>query len=643
MVANDKQTEKAPIAAPKSFLTVGPALHYSHKNVQQCWILAVAAFSVCCLVWSKIVSGAFWSFDIEAITSPEFWSAKYVAGGGQSILTGVSIFEYPWQIVILGLLMGVLSVVPVLESQLMSFGYSLLFVIAVGWLANLPGFAICLLISCFAASCRPLRFRSRFIAIALCMSPQLLYWGFFGGAKGVEPIEWGFAFAPWICAWFDALCIAGIVLGIGHYNRYRPGLLWIVTTAVVLIAVILFEVKIGFDELDYQLYVAKNNPENVNEFRDHSITDALDKTMANPAVKQYFAGFFYPAEPITLRTELKRELQYQLSHPPTGLADWPSWFIVPLEFNYQEKRRRLLQQYDLFINKRPESHRMPIALYYKAILSEYSPDVKLLGEKETLHFCNDYPLRRTLLVWYRLYEGFPKSSESIEARWRIANDWAGAGRFEEADKIASEAQEMLAKRLTILEKESPSGSPGGLVANDSLLGLFRPSPDSAMTVSKLTDLQRRLNYLRLVIGAENRIGDPGSAERLARFVTLNHYALDYDLRLNELLRQTGPKDGLRDNILLAQAKLVADEQLQVEKLNQLHQSFQETDGGMQALYEMGLLKISLWRQQTDTNPEQKKKFLAETRALLANFITLYPNSFYAEQVKKNLEDLPKAD
>ena len=76
---------------------------------------------------------------------------------------GASIFEYPWQIVVLGLLMGILAVVPILISQLMSFGHSIIFILAVFFLASLPGFALTLLVSCFAVACRPLRFRSRII------------------------------------------------------------------------------------------------------------------------------------------------------------------------------------------------------------------------------------------------------------------------------------------------------------------------------------------------------------------------------------------------------------------------------------------------------------------------------------------------
>ncbi|MHC4733622.1 MAG: hypothetical protein ACYTDW_04060 [Planctomycetota bacterium] len=628
----DSSTQK-PAVASKSFMAFGPTLHYSHENVLKCWLLAVVAFSVSCLFWSKILTGAFWSLNINSPASSEFWRL------GLSVITGasrgVSIFEYPWQILVLGLLMGVLAVVPVLISQLMSFSYSLPFILAVFFLADLPGLAICLLVSCIAAACRPLRFRSRIIAVALCTAPQLLYWGYFGGAWKLEPIKLGFSFAPWICAWLIGLSIAGLVLGIGHYTRYRPGLVWVFTSIFLVLAIVTFEIRIGFDELDYQLYVAKNNPEEAIEFHEHDITEAFDNTITDPAVKKYLAGSFYPTDPIQLRAELKIEIQTQLS-----FDRWPSWFIVTPELNFRAKKEELFKQYDLFITRRQLSQRMPIALYYKALLSEYRPDYNIFGqEEEILSFYNDYPHRDSLPIWYRLYEQFPESGESLEARWRIARDWAGRGEFEQAQKLLAEAQDKLRERLKLLEKDQPQ--------SETFFRPFRPLADSAMTAFKLTELQGKLSQLRNLIGSENRAGEPDVEKRvekrLARFVMLNPHSTDFSWHIDELLKQMGDKDPLRDNILLAKTKLVADEQLRAEKLAQLHREFQNTDGGMQALYELGLLKRRQWSQQNEANLELKKKFLVETRAILTSFISLYPSSINSEQVQKILDDLPAAD
>ena len=625
---DNEQMNKGPKVASKSFMAFGPTLHYSHENVLKCWLLAIAAFSLSSTFWSKILTGSFWSFSFNTLSSSEFWSL------GKSIITGasrgVSIFEYPWQVLVLGLLMGILAVVPVLISQLMSFGYSLPFILAVFFLADLPGFAVCLLVSCIAAACRPLRFRSRIIAVALCTAPQLIYWGFLGGSWNLEPIKLGFSFAPWVCAWLIGLSIAGLVLGIGHFTRYRPGLVWVFTSIFLLLAIVTFEIRIGFDELDYQLYVAKNNPEHAVEFHEHSIMKALDETLTDPDVKKYLAGFFYPTDAIQRRTELKREIQVQLSYDR-----WPSWFIVPEELNFPAKKRWLLEQYGSFISRRSQSPRMPIALYYKALLSEYRPDYSVLGQKEILRFYNDYPHRDSLPIWHRLYEQFPESSESLEARWRIARDWAGRGEFEQAETLLVGAQNKIDERLKLFEQDQPP--------SETLFSPFRPQADSAMTVFKLTELQRKINQLHILIGSENRAEEPDTKKRLARFVMLNPHSQDYSWHLDEMLKQTGEKDPLRDNILLANIKLVADEQLRAEKLAQLHKDFQNTDGGMEALYELGLLKRRQWSQQDASNLELKKQLLVETRATLTSFISLYPGSIFTEQAQKILDDLPAVD
>ena len=41
--------------------------------------------------------------------------------------------------------------------------------------------------------------------------------------------------------------------------------------------------------------------------------------------------------------------------------------------------------------------------------------------------------------------------------------------------------------------------------------------------------------------------------------------------------------------------------------------------------------------------ESKKENLLEARDMLTGFLSLYPDTFYAVQVKKNLEDLPKPE
>ncbi len=118
---------------------------------------------------------------------------------------------------------------------------------------------------------------------------------------------------------------------------------------------------------------------------------------------------------------------------------------------------------------------------------------------------------------------------------------------------------------------------------------------------------------------------------------LNPHSLEYGQQLEALLAQTGDKDGLRDNLLLAQAKLIADNQRRAERLNELSREYQNTDGGIQALYELTLLSIRLYQQ------EPKKENLQQAWKMLTSFVNVYPDNFYTAQVKKNLAALPKPE
>jgi hypothetical protein len=607
----------------KSFMTVGPTLHYSHLNVRRCWGLAVGVYIVSCLFWSKILTGTALTLDFKVLIKPETW------GLGQFILSPLSIYEYPWQILTLGLVMGVLAVAPVLVSQLLSFRYSIAMILSVMFIARLGLFGVFLLASCIAVACRPLRFRSRIIAIALCMAPQVVYWGVFGGTESVDPVRWSFSYAPWVCAWLTGLWIAGAVIGIGHFTRYRPGLVWSVCGLALAIALLVFWSKVSFSELDYQLYVAGNNPEEVHEFHDHIMTEAIDEAMNDPSTRSFLAGLFYPTEPILLREDLKKEIQVQL-----GYNRWPNWFKPPEELNYQAKRQQLLSQYNLFIEKRPTSRRMAIALYYKAILNEFVPDIVLFGQREVLHFYSDYPHRENLPIWYKLYNEFPDSSEAIEARWRIAMHIAGQSEFGKAREICEVAEVMVVKQL------EARGTPGG--RSGSFFTAFSESAETVMTERKLRELAIKLKELLSLINGQNHDDSEESKRRLARFVILNPHRRDYSDRLDGLLAQTKENDSLRDNILLAKITLIENAQISSEQLKTLSEKYVNTDGGIRALYELGLLKIVLWKD-SQLSEEQRQGYLAEARAILTSFISLYPNSIFSPEAQIKLDNLPAVE
>jgi hypothetical protein len=279
---------------------------------------------------------------------------------------------------------------------------------------------------------------------------------------------------------------------------------------------------------------------------------------------------------------------------------------------------------------------MPIALYYKALLTDFVPDLALIQEKEILRFHSDYPTDASGPTWYALNAAYPASPESIEARLRLAIRYAGTNNIEYARRLVKDALDMI-----------PCAAQGMAVAKDtraSYLTVFAPPPASALTPFKLSDLEFRLRRFQDLISEQNLIpGDDGSRLRLADFVLMNPYARDYKERLDALARKIKPSDPLADNVALALAVQVADPCDRARRLKEIAESHPDSDGGTEAMYELGRLKVSIWRETPAAEAEKKLEMLADSRATLMKFIQLYGGSVLAERARTLLQDLPSLE
>jgi len=622
-MAEPTTTTKPAAAPPKSFMAAGPTLHYSHPFVHRFWGLTVVVYVLVCFFWNRILIGGLISVVASDVIDPGLWSL------GRFVASPVSIYEYPYQILILGSLMGVLATAPVLVSQLYSFRYSIPLILALMFIAKLYFFGLFVGISSIAVACRPLRFRSRFISLALCMSPQVAYWAIWGGYKTADPIRWGFSYAPWIYAWLTGLAMGALVLGVGHFTRYRPGLIFTISTVLLAATFGVFQKHIGFAELDYQLYVAGSNPEEVVEFHSHSLSGLIDDVIADDALRSYLIGIFYPTEPVLLREKLKEEIQNLLVY-----NQWPQWFQkkMPQRLRYQSRRRELLNRCQEFMERRPQSKRMPIALYYTAMLNEYQPDVRYFGRTESLRFYSDYPFKDNILIWQELYDRFPQSPESLEARWRLARHDAAEGRFDRAMQLCQVTRTMIQEQLNRMDAQPTQ-------EKESIWSAFHKPMQTAMTSFKLRDLDMRTRTLQRLIDRENQGNDEASRRRLAMFVGLNPYAPEYPARLESLLREMGKDDPLRDNVLLARAMLTPDARRRAAELSELAATYQGTDAGIRARYESAMSLLEIWKDSQIDN-QLRRTLLEEVRAALTGFIAEYPDSLYAEPAQSLLQTLP---
>ena len=155
----------------------------------------------------------------------------------------------------------------------------------------------------------------------------------------------------------------------------------------------------------------------------------------------------------------------------------------------------------------------------------------------------------------------------------------------------------------------------------------------------MRDLYLRLRKLQRLIGRENQGADDTSRRRLAVFVGLNPYALDYESRLDALIREMPKDDPLIDNVLLAKAMLIAEPHNRAAALSELAETYIGTDAGIRARYETALSLLLVWKDFQPSG-EYRRLLLHDIREILTAFIESHPESVYADSARSLLQTLP---
>ena len=93
------------------------------------------------------------------------------------------------------------------------------------------------------------------------------------------------------------------------------------------------------------------------------------------------------------------------------------------------------------------------------------------------------------------------------------------------------------------------------------------------------------------------------------------------------------------DLLLAKAALLTDMKVRAERFQKINRKYSKRDGGIQALYELALVEIAMWKN-TRGEDGNKEKHLADGRSILADFLQKHPDSIFAERAKDTLQGLP---
>jgi hypothetical protein len=554
-----------------------------------------------------------------------------------TLLSPLNIFQFPAYILVTALLMSLLCTVPIIIAQFYNLLYAIPFVLMVFFLGHNPVLSLCLFASSTTASFEPLRFKSKFVASVVCLIPVLLYWFLFSGSNPEQDIlRWALLYSPWGLAFLFSVTIFGLILTIGHFLRYRPGILLPVFGLLLAVTVLLFSFKIGMDQRDFHAEVYRFSPEQIETFRNHSITPILQQELARRLEKSP-----YLSEELIM-TQLRMEWRWTFNNDISIVQNFQQADgISPISLARQKKLRievarmeAITSHIDKFIANHQQNSKVADAIYYKALLTDMKIDALALRDEDTLKFYYDIPSAHSESTWQDILNRFADSDVAIEARWRLA--WLKAGRkparvndpynYDEPSLILGQARDLCDQALQ--RQRQPVEEKSGWT--HQLKTIFSPPP-SSINYAQLCDLRQRIEILILLISKENRTGHLENEERLAEFVSLDPHQLNYQDRLKELMLNSPKPDPLQDNIELAQALLIKDPSEKATQLSMIMQQYTGRDGASGAT-------LALAQLLSKKTLDEKKH--EQVHELLQTAIDKNPESYLMQCARQILEKNP---
>ncbi|MBN1492499.1 MAG: tetratricopeptide repeat protein [Phycisphaerae bacterium] len=484
------------------------------------------------------------------------------------LLYPINVEQTPMQIVVVGLLLASLVSIPILVAMLYRLPSALPFIAIVAFVAVFPWLALTITLSCILTQVRFFRFSFRYATGLIALIPVVLY--FFNATRNPSaaasyptPIIAAALYAPWALAILSSCVVMAIVLILARLVNYRPGAIAPLLAILFAAPVVVFEAKVGRDELHYRLLEHEYGPQSRTCFRDQDAAAVIRK-LAEAKVAAM-------PEPRRRIQDVEQEIRLL----------WASQ-LDPIEFANEETGLFAAQQHraasacDWFCEDFPRSRYLPNALFIKGRALDMRIDVETFRRHAALRFYSGFPSQVSATTWATLYEQYPDSPASSVALYRSAQLEVRAGRIDHAVELLSQLIDRFQSH-----KASPDPDGGGFFAN-----LEGPPPTSTLGI-QVIEIVRRARKLKHLLEA-NR--DPHLADApLIEFMQCDPRHRLYIQNLQHILRRY-PMSRLRDQLILEQATAQPSTSLKIRALETFlaeHWGHPAADALPEAQYRLG--------------------------------------------------------
>ncbi len=457
----------------------------------------------------------------------------------------LGIINYPWMIVVVGLLLSVLIFTPLLTSIICRLWAAMALVLIVALVGRAPILALTLALGCIFAARTRLRNDFPFLALLVGLIPVGIYLYVFSMAGGDSatplPIQRWIPYAPTAVALLVPCLVAAAVLPLVRLTGWKMGIIAPAVLTVLLGPLLAFYLKVGPAELDYAVITAG------------------------------ISGNCAIFEPVVLETW--RSANADAADTPGDLRD-------AIAKDLRQRQQEVAGRCDRFIAEHPTSVRAPAVLWIKAQCQSLQIDEPALWAG-MIKYVESYPLEESRPTWQALAADHGRSSQAALARWKLAELTLRQGDMTGAIEHLRKASAAMATMP----------GPEARAAGSERTAVFTPRPpipDAAYYERAKIDVSR----LIWMMEANDVLTDAASARAMTAYLSVNPYQYTYSSQLGALLENPAYRDSkMGNNIRLAVARAASNLDDKVQMLERIARDSRDTDAVAEANFELGRLAM----------------------------------------------------
>jgi len=517
----------------------------------------------------------------------------------------LNVQDTPALIPIVGMLFGVIIIVPILVSQLYGFRYSILFAALVLLLAHLPVLSVFLVACSFVAGTSRHWLPFKFGVAVLSLLPLALY--FYVATrdapalqlKSVDPTLLN---APWVLAFLAAAGIAAAVLALANILRYRPGGILVSMIPFFAIPGVLFHHYIGIDQLEFRLLAARYGP---GHWVNMSPIDITPRVVPETIASWQRYKVRDPQAIVDLISDVFPRVAHKLTH---------------------DRRIETIRACREFQRDHPHSKFLANQLYIRAMAEDMRFDHRILRQAWRVKYHADLVSPISSTLWVQLVEQFPDSMYSQAARLRLAILQTRQGHTQVAVTTLRELMDRMPNLLSADQQTRP-------VRPRRWWRIFSSPTRVDIPALNLVGIQQRAQKLIELI--EHNADDPKFGNKpIAELLRLDRHHPKWRTNLLDLaVKYAGSK--LHDNLIVMYTLTEPDPRALKKELERHVKRFHGRDAGVLALFELARITRELALVDMDEKAD------GEARNLYRRVIQEYPTYSMARQANRELHRLAR--